>query len=284
MSKKLALEDIRKRGMEKGFVLLSNIYINALYKLKWQCPKGHLIEKKFNNIDQGTGCSVCKGNKKHTLLMVISRALKNGFKYIDGDYKNNKSKLIWSCVNKHITRKTFSDIEQGKGCSVCSGLERKTIEQVREIGRQYNFELLADVYLNSNQKLPWMCIKGHVTKKPFSKVQSGSGCNVCSFKHDKAQLELYNYVKEKYPDSLYNKSGILKSKKLQLDIYIPSLKKAIELDGEYWHSRPEARERDARKDKECQELGIALLRIGYYRDWYNNEKTAKEIINSFLAT
>lgn len=282
--RKLKLEDIKARAKEKGFELLSDVYINALSKLEWKCPEGHYILKKFNNIDQGSGCSVCKGNEKLTLAEVIFRGRNFGFIYQYGNYKNNKSKLTWYCTKGHLTIKTIPDIEQNRGCCICSGLERKTIEQIRDIGRSLGFELLSDSYLNTKQTLVWKCFNGHTINKTFSKVQSGSGCKICSLRYDKAQSGLYQYVLGLYPDALYNKPGFLKSKRLQLDVYIPSLKKAIELDGEHWHSLPEAIERDSRKNQECQEAGIELLRLGYYKHWHKKEEEAKVTISKFLQS
>jgi len=115
----------------------------------------------------------------------------------------------------------------------------------------------------------------------FGRVFRGDGCAFCSRKHDTAQKELYEFVKFFCPDAQYNVMGVLSNKRFELDIYIPSLKKAIELDGEYWHSLPGAQERDTRKTQECQEAGIELLRIGYTKHWYNSD-TGKEMVLQFL--
>jgi very-short-patch-repair endonuclease len=53
----------------------------------------------------------------------------------------------------------------------------------------------------------------------------------------------------------------LKSKRLELDIWVPSIKTAIEYDGRRWHKMPKAWERDWRKTNECTQAGIRLIRI-----------------------
>jgi len=45
------------------------------------------------------------------------------------------------------------------------------------------------------------------------------------------------------------------------DIYIPSYNQVIECDGEYWHSRPGVKERDARRDAELVALGYCVVRV-----------------------
>lgn len=46
-----------------------------------------------------------------------------------------------------------------------------------------------------------------------------------------------------------------------VDAFIPSQNIAIEVDGEYWHSRPENVQRDRRKDAALRDLGITVARI-----------------------
>ena len=72
----------------------------------------------------------------------------------------------------------------------------------------------------------------------------------------------------------------------ELDIYIPSLKKAIEFNGEWWHynhSNPNCKPRGyhAMKSNLCREKGIKLLHI---REdlWNRDEGKMKQIIIKFL--
>lgn len=48
---------------------------------------------------------------------------------------------------------------------------------------------------------------------------------------------------------------------LELDIYLPKLKLAIEIDGLYWHSRENVQKNDRVKDRLCRERGIRLVRV-----------------------
>lgn len=66
---------------------------------------------------------------------------------------------------------------------------------------------------------------------------------------------IYYYVTQLYPDAInrYDKLGI------ELDIFIPELKIAIEYDGEYWHRNKE--NSDNQKDEICFKNDITLVRI-----------------------
>lgn len=73
-------------------------------------------------------------------------------------------------------------------------------------------------------------------------------------------------------------------KRLELDIFIPSLKRAIELDGDYWHSSPERKKTDKRKNKECADAGIKLLRLPYMATWHRKNRLIGEtLIKEFLT-
>lgn len=45
------------------------------------------------------------------------------------------------------------------------------------------------------------------------------------------------------------------------DFFVPSARLVIECDGTYWHSKPGARDRDARRDEYIASLGYAVLRL-----------------------
>ena len=73
------------------------------------------------------------------------------------------------------------------------------------------------------------------------------------------------------------------NKNLELDIYFPWSKRAIEYDGDYWHSFPYQKEKDGIKKDQCKKLGINLLVIKE-QDWIDNkEKCLNEIKNFILG-
>jgi hypothetical protein len=107
----------------------------------------------------------------------------------------------------------------------------------------------------------WLCEKGHEWfATPHNVLVNDTWCPYCVHHHSKAELAILAAVKEKYPDADHG-DGLLPSSGLKLDIYVPSLRKAIEYDGTWFHTSEEAKERDARKDAECIQVGIKLLRI-----------------------
>jgi very-short-patch-repair endonuclease len=85
--------------------------------------------------------------------------------------------------------------------------------------------------------------------------------------------------------SIYN-GKVLENDRIQLegkelDIFIPSLNLGIEFDGDYWHTKEDAKEKDERKNQLCEEKGIRLLRIKE-SDWDSDRTQIEEKIKEFI--
>lgn len=73
----------------------------------------------------------------------------------------------------------------------------------------------------------------------------------------KPQIELYNMVKEIYPDAKSNYTCLSYS----IDIVIPSLRIAIEYDGSYWHKD---KEKDLKRQLKIEQEGWKFFRFEDY--------------------
>lgn len=119
-----------------------------------------------------------------------------------------------------------------------------------------------DISFGSERSVWWICKDGHEWEaSPNDRTSMKSGCAACFHRHSKAELALYELIKERHPDALSGRRGLLNNPQFELDVFVPSLRKAVEYDGKYWHSTPDAIDRDARKDRDCREAGIPLMRI-----------------------
>ena len=58
-SEKYTIEKINKLAKVRGGKCLSNKYINAHTKLKWQCKNGHVWNATPNSVRRGTWCPIC---------------------------------------------------------------------------------------------------------------------------------------------------------------------------------------------------------------------------------
>ena len=134
-------------------------------------------------------------------------------------------------------------------------------------------------YSGSHEKALWECSDGHMWEALPNSIQQGSWCGKCSFTGvSQAELDLYEFVKKHYPDALHDKNVITSLKKARIDVYVPSLKKAIELDGAYWHGFETAKQRDLRKNEACIKDGIQLKRIVWEEYVKDVDKFNSEIL------
>jgi hypothetical protein len=135
----------------------------------------------------------------------------------------------------------------------------------------------------AKEKAFWQCRYKHKWWAESGRVlRNETWCPTCAKKFRKFENDIFYSIWYSFPDADQNIRGILKNKQFELDIWIPSLRKAIECDGETWHSRPVNVERDARKNKECEEFGIKLLRIKY-KEWTKDRFAAIVKVIEFLT-
>ena len=120
-----------------------------------------------------------------------------------------------------------------------------------------------DVKCRSNKKVWWLCPNHHEYQAVISERTSHSktNCPIC-YKQNRTSFPeqaIFYYVKQIYPDAINGyREDFLKN--MELDIYIPSIRLAIEYDGEPWHGRDKLK-REQQKYQRCHKQGIKLLRI-----------------------
>jgi len=159
--KKLTLDFVSKEFEKRGYILLSKKYKNNHKKLQALCPRKHRIELLYNHFQQGIGCSVCSGNNKKTIEEVRKEFEKREYILLSKEYKNNQQKLKILCPNKHNIEIIYQSFQQGIGCSVCSGNNKKTIEEVKKEFEKRGYILLSKEYKNNHKKLKILCPREH---------------------------------------------------------------------------------------------------------------------------
>jgi putative hef-like homing endonuclease len=95
--------------------------------------------------------------------------------------------------------------------------------------------------------------------------------------------EVYEYVKSLYVDVIQSDWNLISPK--QLDLYIPSKKLAIEIDGVYWHcNKFKDKNYHMEKTELCESKGVQLLHI-FDIEWNdrNKQKIWKSVIKHKLG-
>lgn len=265
MSIRYNLSWAQELAATKGGECLSTEYINSLYRYRWKCSEGHQWVTSAGSIQQGHWCPYCAGQGKHNVQWLQELASRHNGICLSTRYKSYQSDYQWQCHNGHEWSARASNVVNGTWCPRCAD-RRHNIEWCRELAVDRGGLCLSEEYIIGTTKYQWKCGKGHIWRAAAVNILRGHWCPRCAQPRSKKEFTLYNYVKLTHPHAISGSYKVLKNRNFQLDIYVPSLKKAIEFDGTFWHKSAWAvshgvPERDARKDLQCKEAGIALLRI-----------------------
>lgn len=279
-TKEQLLEDLRKLGLRHDLELLDNEWLGGAATYNWKCKNGHILKHKRENIAYRRliGCVRCRGFSK-TIEDCQVLARKKGGECLSTEYINNITKMKWKCSNNHVWEAIFMSIKKA-WCPYCAGNARHDLEFCQKLAKRCNGRCLSTEYKNHNTKMLWECEKKHRFYATVNHIGNyNSWCNKCTHQISKKEQEIFEIIKEKFKDAMQNKSGLLRNKHFRLDIWIPSLSKAIEYDGTYWHSFPKSIIRDSVKDQQCKEVNIQLLRIKEADYLKDSENIIKEIFN-----
>lgn len=281
--KKLSYDYVKKYIKLTGYRLLSTKYINSHEKLKLMCPLKHIFYMNFNSFNSaGKRCPSCAGNKKILLDEIKNEIEKNrDFILLSTQYINAKTKLSIKCKKGHIFNQSFDSFKHKKyKCPKCAKNKKLTYDEVKDRFNKRGFQLISTVYKNNISPLDVVCPNGHSFKITVGNFYNYRGCPHCN--RSLPEYQIYNYIKQNYDGIiLLNDRKTLKNPLtnyfLELDIYLPDMKKAIEFNGKYWHKNERMKERDLYKKTLCKENQILLLSIDENEWILNKEKCLNDI-------
>ncbi len=202
----------------------------------------------------------------------------------DSITRSCRENVWWKCEKGHSWQAVVSarSRQNATGCPYCAG--QKAIEGYNDFAT-LNPELMLDwdyeknqginpreITSGSGQYVYWKChYCGHEWRSRINNRSSNKrGCPNCSGKSTSfGELAVYYYVNKFFSDAINR----YKDGRFELDVYIPTIKTAIEFDGAYFHRGDESNRREKKKFDKCRELGIKLIRI----------KDSSELENRFAS-
>ena len=270
------------------------------FQIEFICLKGHNYHMTYGNFYKGERCKLCATNAPVYWSNVVELfENKKGWKILSKEedwHSAYKDKIEFQCSKGHIYSYTYTSLKNGNSnCPYCSNNVPILFKDIKKWFEDEGWTVLSTKKdYKSQNKTPIECIcpNGHKQYKSVRKWRMGRRCPYCITSGPELKLrKLIDNMFIEYKAN-YRKLGV------ELDIYIPSLKKAIEFNGDYWHCNPsnfnkdyyhkhkglfayQIWERDKKKKLLCDKNGIQLLIIWEY-DWINNHKQMKNIIKEFL--
>lgn len=194
------------------------------------------------------------------------------------NFTSHSGQKVWWMLNYFDakTNKTFCfewqaairDRVNGDGCPYLSGhklfvgfndLATLNPKLASEWDFDKNDKSPSEYLANSHANVWWKCSMGHSWKaKICMRNGSKTGCPHCTkaLRTSYPEITTYYYIHKCFPDAI---SGDRETFGFELDIYIPSIKTAIEYDGVAWHC--DKAEKDSRKNKKCLDNGVKIIRI-----------------------
>ncbi len=243
----------------------------------WQDEYGHDWEAAIYSRASGKGCPICYGRKtligfndlqtKNPKLAEEWHPTRNGnLKPTDVTCASNK-KVWWMCKNGHEWEATVNSRNRGNGCKVCAGQTvvdgvNSLLSQRPDLAEEWDYEKNTcspkEIAYRSNLKVWWRCKSCGHSWIATPDTRSHSGCPKCA-------SELHTSFGEKaiayYLSQVIAINERYRNKKLgkmELDIFIPSIRVAIEYDGQFFHQDVE---KDQRKNEICKDNDIELIRL-----------------------
>ena len=245
-------------------------------------------QRKKNHLN-GAGCPVCAiYNQSSTLSSFVFKAniIHNcKYDYSKSDYKGSFNSIEIDCPIHGSFHQLPSNHLQGTGCKKCSTDACKSstkeflIKAIKIHGYKYDYN--NTVYHSAKDKVTINCrLHGQFSQKANNHLH-GQGCPNCYNDISKPQQEIINFVHNNITlNTIINDRKTIKG--LELDIFIPEYKLAIEYHGLYWHSYNivESRHQKMRHQNKaiaCLDAGINLFQI-FEHEWSNLNSIIKSMI------
>ena len=251
----------------------------------WKCGKGHEWEAKISDRSQGSGCPYCSNKKilvgfndlatTNPELAKQWHPTKNG-KLTPQDVTKGSGKIVWWLDDcGHEYEKSVANKNSGQKCPYCNNTKvligfNDLATTNPELAKQWhptkNKNLMPNnITARSIKRVWWKCdVCGHEWNTVLSvRVDRKSGCPKCNIEKSTSFPEqaIYYYCSKYF--KAYNRYII---KNLEVDIYLKDISTAIEYDGMYYHSSPEKKERDLKKNNILEKSSIKLYRIIEYNE------------------
>ncbi|MCK9154796.1 MAG: zinc-ribbon domain-containing protein [Paludibacteraceae bacterium] len=252
-----------------------NLSCNSHVKAWWICENGHSWERAIcNAYHQSSRCPFCN-NKR----ISEKNNLKNKFTEIatEWDFVRNdenpenyfpysNKKVWWLCKKGHSYESTINNRTSLKqGCPYCAGQRASANNNFKvmfpKISEEIDLEKHPDADLSlytsgSDHSFWWKCKHGHSFKSTIGNRSRGRGCPFCYKGSSKFEMRVFSELKRFYKDAERQN----RTYKTEMDIYLPSLNIAIEVDGSYWHKNKEVKDREKNSKLESKNIYVIRLR------------------------
>lgn len=192
-------------------------------------------------------------------------------------YGSNK-KSWWICDKGHEWQAKIQTRSQGHGCPYCTNkkllsgfndLLTTNSDLSKEWHPSKNGELTpSKISGGSETKVWWLGNCGHEWETSPKNRTAGNDCPICSKRKQSSFPEqcIFFYIKHFFPDTQNKYTNIFKNK-MEIDVFIPTIRVGIEYDGLAFHKSEISYEKEKEKYFICKQNNITLIRVREFKDY-----------------
>lgn len=167
--------------LDYKFINTVDEYKNSSSSLILECSNGHQLSYSINGFLNGRRCSICTGTYQndHDFEEVFSYFESQDCILLETEYTSMKSSLNYICSCGNPSKTSYYDFLQGHRCSLCGGNKKYTYQEVYNIFKLKNCELLSLEYINNSSLLKYICKCGNTSEINLSNFLKGTMCEEC---------------------------------------------------------------------------------------------------------
>ncbi|GAE28370.1 hypothetical protein JCM9140_4590 [Halalkalibacter wakoensis JCM 9140] len=270
---------------KNGELTPENMSYSSNQSVWWKCQNGHeweatLTSRHKNN--KPISCPYCtrkRPSEEYNFAILHPNLLQtwnyernldlNPYQLLPHSHKN----VWWKCEKAHEWTSTIDNRVRGNGCPYCGGLlatkERNLAILFPDVLEEWDHNKNKgmnpeEIMPFSDRKVWWKCEKKHEWETSIANRTTGKGCPKCSSDSRTSFPEqvIFHCFKQVFADTQnrYHLKGD-QGNGYEYDVFIPSLRLAIEYDGLFYHSKKSQVIRDEKKNRYAKDNHFTLIRV-----------------------
>lgn len=267
-------EEFAKQIQEKWGLALGSEYTGASKPVTFTCINGHTNTATATNVLQrGYKCKECLIGRKVTPKIRWNKELEKAvilaLETKDTEEVAAEFGTTMSAIHNMLAR---TGNVNPRDRLVEAKLSRALLAQDREL-----VSFIGDTVTVT-------CSKGHTHTQEISNIlQHNTGCPSCfSLGTSRVEQEIQKFITSVYDGWIIHKDRTIVKPK-ELDIVLPDLGIAIEINGTYWHREDKVGKLyHKQKTESVEDFGYQLIHIKDY-DWIKTPDIVKSVIRSKLG-
>jgi hypothetical protein len=263
---------------KNGNLTSQNIVAGSGKKVWWKCPKGEDHEWVASpDQRKKSGCPYCSNRRVSNAnnfrsvypeLVAYFHPSKNLPLVPEKLIASSSKRIWWICKDKinHEWQQTPAQLSSiQKKCPFCSFRKLTSDNNLKVLFPKISSEFhptrnkklkTSELLPNTTMKVWWKCKNGHEWYASINhRTQRNQNCPKCSNQTSIPEIRVFTEIKSIFP-IVFSRE---KLDGIEVDIFIPSIKLAIEYDGAYFHR--DNIERDQKKNDLLNKMDIKVIRI-----------------------